>query len=89
MYIALVQGFMGTVLVALVPIVAVLLVVGLATAFFQAAFQIEDATFSLLPKTAAMIVMAMAGGFGALGILSRLAARMILTAPDLIRQPWN
>ncbi len=88
-YITLTQLFIATEIGALTPIIVILLIVGLATAFFQAAFQIEDATFSLLPKTAAMVLIVMAGGFGALGIFDDLAVRMILHAPALIRQPWN
>jgi flagellar biosynthesis protein FliQ len=89
LYITLTRLFMQTEISALTPVILVLLAVGLGTAFLQAALQIEDATFSLLPKTMAMIIIAMAGGFGMLAMFSSLAARMIMQAPALLQQPWN
>jgi flagellar biosynthesis protein FliQ len=88
-YITLVRMFVQTEILALAPVILVLLAVGLGTAFFQAALQIEDATFSLLPKTIAMIFITMAGGFGLLTMFSSLAARMIMQAPSLVQLPWN
>lgn len=74
---------------ALTPVILALLVVGLGTAIVQAALQIEDATFALLPKTLAMIVLAMTGGFGALTLFESLARSFILRAPALVHQAWN
>jgi flagellar biosynthetic protein FliQ len=76
-------------LAAVTPTIAVLLAIGLATAIFQSAFQIEDATFSLLPKTIAMIIIALFGGFGALYGFEQLASVWIGHAGQLIRQPWS
>ncbi|MDE1883139.1 MAG: flagellar biosynthetic protein FliQ [Rhodospirillales bacterium] len=73
---------------AILPSVAVLLAIGLVTSILQAIFQIEDATFALLPKTMAMILLAVTGGFGALGVFVALARNFILTAPALVHQSW-
>ena len=78
----------ATELSVLTPIVLLLLAVGFATSFIQAAFQIEDATFALLPKTIAMIFIALAGGFGLLGGFERLATAFIMHAPGLVQQTW-
>jgi len=55
----------------------------------QSALQIEDATFSLLPKTFAMIAIALTGGFGALRVFENLAVLFIGHVPMLVHQPWN
>ena len=89
LYITLLRIAFATELSVLTPIVALLLTVGFATSFFQAAFQIEDATFALLPKTIAMIFIALAGGFGFLAGFERLAVLFILHAPYLVHQPWS
>jgi len=73
----------------LTPIVALLLAAGFATSFIQAATQIEDATFSLLPKTIAMVFIALAGGFGLLAGFEHLATYFILRAPYLVHQSWS
>ena len=88
LYLQLLHEAFSTELAALTPIVTILLIIGLATALVQGALQIEDATFALLPKTAAMIVLALSGGFGALTMFETLAKSFILRAPDLVRQPW-
>ncbi|MDE1907325.1 MAG: flagellar biosynthetic protein FliQ [Rhodospirillales bacterium] len=87
-YLTLLQHAFVTELSAILPSVAVLLAIGLATSIFQAIFQIEDATFALLPKTMAMIALAFTGGFGALGIFSALARNFITNAPALVHQSW-
>ncbi|OYV38690.1 MAG: hypothetical protein B7Z80_09345 [Rhodospirillales bacterium 20-64-7] len=88
-YLLLLHQALGTTLAAIWPVVALLLAVGLATAILQSALQIEDATFSLLPKTIAMIAIGLTGGFGALGMFETLAIRFILHAPALAHQPWH
>jgi flagellar biosynthesis protein FliQ len=70
------------------PIVAILLIIGLATAIFQSVFHIEDATFSLLPKSFAMIAIAITGGFGALTQFENFARWSISHAASLIHQNW-
>jgi len=89
LYIRLLHLALATELAAISPVVGILLIVGLTTAILQAALQIEDATFSLLPKTFTMIAIAMFGGFGALAIFERLAVMFISRAPYLIGQPWS
>lgn len=88
LYLTLLQHALGTLLAVLAPIVLLLLAVGFATSFIQAALQIEDATFALLPKTITMIFIALAGGFGLVERFGALAQNFILGAPALIRQPW-
>lgn len=73
---------------ALLPCILVLLAVGLITSILQAVLQIEDATFALLPKTIAMIVLASTGGFGAMYIFESLAKNFIINAPMLVHQAW-
>ncbi len=80
---------MQTELAALTPLILILLAVGLVTAIIQAALQIEDTTFSLLPKTFAMIAIALFGGFGALGMFSQLATIFISSAATMTHQPWS
>ncbi len=89
LYLQLLSIALGTELSLLTPIVALLLLVGFATSLFQAAFQIEDATFALLPKTIAMIAIAISGGFGLLAGLEQLATSFILHAPSLLRCSWS
>ncbi|MDE2319285.1 MAG: flagellar biosynthetic protein FliQ [Rhodospirillales bacterium] len=73
---------------AILPSIAALLAIGLVTSILQAVFQIEDATFALLPKTMAMILLAFTGGFGALGVFETLARDFIVNAPALVHQQW-
>jgi flagellar biosynthesis protein FliQ len=89
LYINLLYSALETELLAITPIVLVLLVVGLVTAVVQAMFQIEDATFSLLPKTIAMVAIALLGGFGALRAFAALATLWIGHAALLVHQPWS
>lgn len=88
LYLTLLHIALATELAVLAPIVFLLLAVGFATSFIQAALQIEDATFALLPKTIAMIFIALAGGFGLLAALEHLATEFILRAPALVQRPW-
>ncbi|MBU6418134.1 MAG: flagellar biosynthetic protein FliQ [Proteobacteria bacterium] len=88
LYLKLLRHALETELSAILPCVLVLLAVGLITSILQAMFQIEDATFALLPKTMAMIALAVTGGFGALGVFEALAKDFIINAPALVHQPW-
>jgi flagellar biosynthetic protein FliQ len=74
---------------AVTPIIVILLIVGLVTAIFQSALQIEDATFSLLPKTFAMIAIGLFGGFGALQVFEALATNFISHAAVWVHQSWS
>ena len=89
LYIKLLHTALSTELTAITPIVGLLLIVGLVTAIFQSAFHIEDATFSLLPKTFAMIAIGLFGGFGALAAFEHLAVLFISEAPMLVHQSWS
>ncbi|MGE4481089.1 flagellar biosynthetic protein FliQ [Acidocella sp.] len=88
LYLELFQHAFGVALAAIWPCVAVLLAVGLVTSILQAVLQIEDATFALLPKTMAMILLALGGGFGALSMFEALARDFIMRAPMLVHQTW-
>jgi flagellar biosynthesis protein FliQ len=88
LYLRLLHIAFATELSVLTPIILLLLAVGFVTSFIQAAFQIEDATFALLPKTIAMVFIAMAGGFGLLAGFEQLATQFIMHAPGLIQQSW-
>ncbi len=88
LYITLLHIVFSTELAVLTPIIALLLAVGFVTSFIQAALQIEDATFALLPKTIAMVFIALAGGFGMLAGFERLACAFIIHAPALLQQSW-
>jgi len=89
LYITLLHLALTVELAAISPIIFLLLLVGLCVAILQSALQIEDATFSLLPKTFAMIAIAMFGGFGALKIFENLAILFISHAPALVHQSWS
>ena len=89
LYITLLHAAFAAELAAVTPIVLLLLAVGLITAIFQAALQIEDATFSLLPKSFAMIFIGLSGGFGAMAVLERFAVYFIGHAAILVHQSWS
>lgn len=88
LYLKLLQHAFSTELSAIGPSVAVLLIVGLLTSILQAVLQIEDPTFALMPKSFAMIFLALTGGFGAFGALQALAKDFIMNAPILVHQSW-
>ncbi len=88
LYIQLLHQALVTELSGIMPIIFILLAIGLVTAIFQSALQIEDATFSLLPKTFAMIAIGLFGGFGAQRIFQNFAVFFISHAPLLVRQSW-
>ncbi|WP_298215703.1 flagellar biosynthetic protein FliQ [Acidocella sp.] len=88
LYLKLLQEAFSTGLGAVWPCIALLLLTGFVTSFIQAVLQIEDATFALLPKTLVMILIALFGGFGALGVFEGLARDFITHAPELVRRAW-
>jgi flagellar biosynthetic protein FliQ len=89
LYVTLLHHAMATELRAVLPIITLLLIVGTVTATLQAAFQLEDTALSLLPKTIAMIVIAIFGGFGALAVFQSLATDWIGHAGMLVHRPWS
>jgi flagellar biosynthesis protein FliQ len=88
-YIQLLHLAFVTELTGITPIIAILLVIGLVTSIFQSALHIEDATFSLLPKTLAMIAIFLFGGFGGLATFQNLAVLFISHAPGWVHQTWS
>ncbi|MBW4024773.1 MAG: hypothetical protein HIU92_16885 [Proteobacteria bacterium] len=89
LYVSLLRTALTVELDAILPIILLLLAVGVATATVQAIVQMEDTALSLLPKTIAMVVIALAGGFGALSLFESLAAAWIGHAALLVRQSWS
>lgn len=88
LYLKLYQFAVEMGLSAILPCIMILLIVGLVVSILQAIFQIEDATFALLPKTIAMILLAFSGGFGAFHIFETLCRSFITNAPALVHQAW-
>ena len=74
---------------AVLPIILLLLIVGVATSTSQAAFQLEDTALNLLPKTVVMILIAMFGGFGALGLFKALIMVWMGRVTELVYQQWS
>lgn len=89
LYLRLLHTALAIEVEALLPIILLLLIVGITTATFQAAFQLEDTALNLLPKTVVMILVALFGGFGALGLFKALVAAWIGKATLLVHQPWS
>jgi flagellar biosynthesis protein FliQ len=89
LYLTLLHAALLAELEAVVPIIMLLLIVGVTTATFQAAFQLEDTALNLLPKTVVMILIAVFGGFGALGLFKTLVESWIGHAGLLVHQSWS
>jgi flagellar biosynthesis protein FliQ len=89
LYLTLLHAALIAEVEAVVPIITLLLIVGLTTATFQAAFQLEDTALSLLPKTVVMILIAVFGGFGALSLFKTLVVTWIGHASLLVHQSWS
>lgn len=87
-YLKLYQHAIEVGLSAIFPIILVLLLVGLSVSIIQSIFQIEDPTFALLPKTAAMIILTFTGSLGAFYIFESLCRNFIINAPDLVNHIW-
>ncbi len=88
-YLQLTHAALSVELSALLPIVGLLLAIGLMTAILQAALQIEDAGFSLLPKVIIMMGLPLLGGISALRGIEALATFWISHAGQLVHQPWS
>lgn len=88
LYLKLYQYALEVGLSAIFPIVLVLLSVSLFVSILQSVLQIEDPTFALLPKTAAMIILAFTGSLGAFYIFENLCSSFIMNAPDLVSRVW-
>ena len=89
LYLTLLHRAMTTEVTAVMPIIMLLLAVGLTTATIQAALQLEDTALNLLPKTIAMILIAVFGGFGAIGLFKGLVVAWIGHATLLVHQSWS
>jgi flagellar biosynthesis protein FliQ len=89
LYITLFQSAVSTCILAIAPLVLILLIISIATAIFQSAFQIEDATFALLLKNLATILLILFAGAAMLAHFETLAATWIAHAPQSIAQSWN
>ncbi len=88
-YLALLRGALGVELAQITPVIGILLIVGLATAIFQAALQMEDTAFSLLPKLIAMIAIGIFGGLGLMRGFEHFAVGWITQAPAMVSQSWR
>jgi flagellar biosynthesis protein FliQ len=88
-YIQLLHTALTTELAAILPIIELLLVVGLLTAFLQASLQLEDAGFSLLPKVIITLALPVLGGVGALHGIEALATLWISHAGQYVRHSWS
>ena len=89
LYLTLLREALATEVEAVLPIIMLLLVVGVTTAIFQAAFQMEDTALNLLPKTVVLILIAVFGGFGALDLFKTLVTAWIGHAGLLVHQSWS
>jgi flagellar biosynthesis protein FliQ len=89
LYLTLLHAALATEMEAVLPIILLLLAVGLTTATFQAAFQLEDTALNLLPKTVGMVLIAVFGGFGALTLFKALVVAWIGHATLFVHQPWS
>lgn len=88
-YLQLTHAALSVEMSAILPIVLILLLVGLATGIFQAATQIEDAGFSLAPKVIVMIGIPLFGGVTAMHAFETLATSWITHAGEIVRQSWS
>jgi flagellar biosynthetic protein FliQ len=88
-YIQLLHDALTTELAAILPIIGLLLVIGLLTALLQAALQIEDAGFSLMPKIIIMLALPLLGGITALHTIETLATLWISHAGQLVHRSWS
>jgi flagellar biosynthesis protein FliQ len=89
LYLQLLHTALSTELSAILPILLILLFVGLATGIFQAAFQIEDTAFSLIPKIIIMIGLPLFGGLSVMHAFETLATGWISHAGEIVRQSWS
>jgi flagellar biosynthesis protein FliQ len=88
-YLTLLWQALSAELAALTPIIAILLVTGIAAAILQAGLQIEDTTFSLLPRLFVMLGLPLFGGAALMRSFEHLAIDWISHAGALVRLAWN
>jgi flagellar biosynthesis protein FliQ len=88
-YLQLLHHALATETAAIAPAIIALLVIGTGSAILQAALQLEDATFSLLLKTMAIIVLLLFGSTTAIGRFEALATCWIGHAGELVQTPWS
>jgi flagellar biosynthetic protein FliQ len=88
-YLQLLRGALGVELAQITPVIGILLIVGLVTAIFQAALQMEDTAFSLLPKLLAMIAIGLLGGVGFMQGFEHFATGWIAQAPSMVSRSWR
>ena len=88
-YIQLLHFALSEELIAVVPMIALLLAVGLLTAILQAALQIEEPGFSLLPKVLIMTILPLVGGISALHLVEALATSWISHAGEYVHRSWS
>jgi len=88
-YLQLLRAALAVELAQIGPVIFVLLIVGLATAILQAALQMEDTAFSLLPKLLAMIAAGLFGGVGLMNGFEHFATFWITQAPATVQHSWR
>ncbi len=88
-YLVFVHDALVTVYMAMFPSIVWVLAIGFVTAFLQSAFQIEDATFNLMPKMFLMVGIGVFGGFGGWVLLRQFIHHTIEIAPYIVRHKWN
>ncbi len=74
---------------AVTPLIFGIILVGLALAVLQGAFQIEDSTLAMGAKLAIVLLMAGSGLVDIYVSLSGLAADWLRHIPDIINRPWS
>ena len=74
---------------AVTPLIFGIILVGLALAVLQGAFQIEDSTLAMGAKLAIVLLMAGSGLLDIYVSLSGLAADWLRHIPDIINRPWS
>ncbi len=89
LYLTLFRMALTVELQAILPIVLLLLAIGVATATLQAMVQMEDTALSLMPRTIAMVIIAVLGGLGALDFFKALAVDWIGHAAMLVHRSWS
>lgn len=88
LYIHLFVIALNDLLLAITPLILLVLAAGVFASIIQGAIQIEDGTFSLIPKLlAGLIGLILMGGF-MLNIEKILMSGWIKAIPHLIRLSW-
>ncbi len=85
MALELAAGMLGVTLMVLGPILAVVMVVGLAVSLFQALTQINEMTLTFVPKLAVVGVLLLVMGPWMLGTLVDYTTQLIELMPQVVR----